>query len=256
MREGLFMLGWPSHAKRCNLCGSVTLESRDEHGGLCSSGEDSMKMIIATAALAAGIAWPAFAQEQPAWRADIVQHRTDAFAQSVRDLPQYRSEPGWQAYAQYNAGRAQNAYARADIRGRRGYVGNPARQTVVQARRAGARDAYAQADIGGQQAWAGNPTRRTIARARRAGAQDAFAQGDIRTRNLNIRNPALRAYAVQFRQDAADNPLNAYAQSSLLDYRLHLGYAPWHVYNTRGEYVGTDPDSFIRGEMSRDGDDD
>ncbi len=44
----------------------------------------------------------------------------------------------------------------------------------------------------------------------------------------------------------------AFAQSGIRDPRVHSGNPAWHVYNGAGEYVGTDPDPFIRNDLARD----
>jgi hypothetical protein len=188
-----------------------------------------MKAIIA-AALTIGVAMPAVAQDWAAgtanWGAgtqsspELARHRAGAFVQSIQHLPVYRNEPAWQAYAQHRGG--------------------------------GASEAFAQADIPGQRVSAAASARRTNARARRARAQDAFAQADIGDRQLYRRNSAaLQAYAARFRQNAEQNPLNAYS-TSIRDYRIRLGYAPWHVYDTIGDYVGSDPDPHVRGMLAFD----
>jgi|SwirhirootsSR2_FD_contig_51_1991882_length_528_multi_2_in_0_out_0_2 hypothetical protein len=60
-----------------------------------------------------------------------------------------------------------------------------------------------------------------------------------------------QAYARSW-QDSRQDPASAFAQSTMRDRRLHLGNPAWHVYNGAGEYVGTDPDPFIRNELARD----
>ena len=200
---------------------------RGGSGGRRQYGDNVMKMLIATAALVIGFAAPAFAQDDRAsgqayeqYRQELAQHRINAFAQSFRDIPQYRGESAWQAYVQYRGEGALGAYAQSDIRDQRPLASS----------RAG----------------------RTYAQARRNRAEDAFAQSDNGAQRQYVSRSALRAYAVQFREDAAQNPLNAYAQDGIRDLRMHLGYPAWHVYNGAGEYVGTDPDPFIRNDLARD----
>jgi hypothetical protein len=51
----------------------------------------------------------------------------------------------------------------------------------------------------------------------------------------------------------SDNPLSAFAQQGgLRDQRPHLGNPAYSVYDSRGEYVGADPDPFIRNDLARD----
>lgn len=218
-----------------------------------------MKMLITAAALAIGLAAPACAQDDRAsgqayeqYRQELAQHRIDAFFQSVRDIPQYRGEPAWQAYAQYRGYGAPGAYAQSEIRDPRLRASNRAGRTDVQARRNLARDAYAQGGNGAQRQYVGSPARQSYAQARRNLAEDAYAQSGIGAPTQYVSRSALRAYAAQFREDVAQNPFNAYVQSGIRDLRLHLGYPAWHVYDGRGEYVGTDPDPFIRNDLARD----
>jgi hypothetical protein len=58
-------------------------------------------------------------------------------------------------------------------------------------------------------------------------------------------------FAQSWREPAL-RPADAFAQGSILDPRVHLGNPAWHVYNGSGEYVGTDPDPFIRNDLARD----
>jgi hypothetical protein len=54
-------------------------------------------------------------------------------------------------------------------------------------------------------------------------------------------------------QGTVDNPLSAYAQQGgIRDPRQHLGNPAYSVYDSRGEYVGADPDPFIRNDLARD----
>jgi hypothetical protein len=53
-------------------------------------------------------------------------------------------------------------------------------------------------------------------------------------------------------QDSQRNPTGAFARGTIRDPRPHSGNPAWHVYNAAGEYVGTDPDPFIRNELARD----
>jgi hypothetical protein len=51
---------------------------------------------------------------------------------------------------------------------------------------------------------------------------------------------------------SAQSPYGAYAQGSIRDPRPHLGNPAWQVYDGAGDYVGADPDPFIRNDLARD----
>ena len=71
-----------------------------------------------------------------------------------------------------------------------------------------------------------------------------------------VTSPALAQYGSPAQYDVWRSPYRAYAQQfgPYADYSRYYGYqySPYNVYDTRGRYIGSDPDPRVRSDLARD----